>query len=69
MAGKFELAKSNNNKYFFRLKAGNGEKILGSEMYETKGRSRERHRIRKKRTPRTTHAMSGKTSANGSFFL
>ncbi|MEP7074161.1 MAG: YegP family protein [Acidobacteriota bacterium] len=36
MAGKFELAKSTNGKFFFRLKAGNGEKILGSEMYETK---------------------------------
>jgi uncharacterized protein YegP (UPF0339 family) len=36
MAGKFELAKSSNGKYFFRLKAGNGEKILGSEMYESK---------------------------------
>ena len=36
MAGKFELAKSANGKFFFRLKAGNGEKILGSEMYETK---------------------------------
>ena len=36
MAGKFELKKSTNGKFFFSLKAGNGEKILGSEMYETK---------------------------------
>lgn len=36
MAGKFELKKSTNGKFFFNLKAGNGEKILGSEMYETK---------------------------------
>jgi uncharacterized protein YegP (UPF0339 family) len=36
MAGKFELAKSTNGKFFFRLKAGNGEKILGSEMYDSK---------------------------------
>ena len=36
MAGKFELKKSTNGKFFFALKAGNGEKILGSEMYETK---------------------------------
>jgi uncharacterized protein YegP (UPF0339 family) len=36
MAGKFELKRSANGKFFFSLKAGNGEKILGSEMYETK---------------------------------
>jgi uncharacterized protein len=36
MAGKFELKKSTNGKFFFNLKAGNGEKILKSEMYETK---------------------------------
>jgi len=36
MAGKFELKKSTNGKFFFSLKAGNGERVLGSEMYETK---------------------------------
>ncbi len=36
MAGKFELKKSRNDKYFFSLLAGNGQKILASEMYETK---------------------------------
>ena len=36
MAGKFELNKSKNDKYFFSLLAGNGQKILGSEMYEAK---------------------------------
>lgn len=36
MAGKFELKMSSNWKYMFNLKAGNGEKILTSEMYETK---------------------------------
>ena len=36
MAGKFELKKSTNDKYFFSLLAGNGQTILGSEMYETK---------------------------------
>ena len=36
MAGKFELKKSRNDKYFFSLLAGNGQTILGSEMYETK---------------------------------
>jgi uncharacterized protein len=36
MAGKFELKKSKNEKYFFSLLAGNGQTILGSEMYEAK---------------------------------
>ena len=36
MAGKFELNKSTNDKYFFSLLAGNGQKILASEMYEAK---------------------------------
>ena len=36
MAGKFELKKSKNDKYFFSLLAGNGQKILASEMYETR---------------------------------
>ena len=36
MAGKFELKKSKNDKFFFNLLAGNGQIILSSEMYETK---------------------------------
>ncbi|MEO6973310.1 MAG: YegP family protein [Rhodoferax sp.] len=36
MAGKFELKKSKNDKYFFNLHAGNGQIILTSEMYESK---------------------------------
>ena len=36
MAGKFELKKSKNDKYFFSLLAGNGQVILTSEMYESK---------------------------------
>ena len=37
MAGKFELYKDASNEYRFRLKASNGEIILKSEGYETKG--------------------------------
>ena len=36
MAAKFELKKSNNNQFHFNLKAGNGEIILSSEMYNEK---------------------------------
>ncbi len=36
MAGKFELKKSKNDKYFFNLLASNGQIILTSEMYEAR---------------------------------
>lgn len=36
MAGKFELYLGAGGQYRFRLKAGNGEKILASEAYTTK---------------------------------
>ena len=37
MAGKFEIKQSTNGKFHFNLKAGNGQIILSSEMYETRG--------------------------------
>ena len=36
MAAKYDLKKSNNGKFMFNLKAGNGQVILTSEMYEAK---------------------------------
>lgn len=36
MAGKFVLKKSTSGKYHFVLKAGNGEIIATSEMYNSK---------------------------------
>ncbi|MET0753617.1 MAG: YegP family protein [Pyrinomonadaceae bacterium] len=36
MAGKFDLKKSTNGKFYFNLKAGNGQVILTGEMYESK---------------------------------
>ena len=36
MAGKYDLKKSSNGKFMFNLKAGNGQVILTSEMYEAK---------------------------------
>lgn len=36
MAAKFEIAKSTNGQFFFRLKAGNGEIILSGETYAAK---------------------------------
>lgn len=37
MAGKFEIKVSTNGKFHFNLKAGNGQIILSSEMYESRG--------------------------------
>ena len=36
MSGIFELGKSTNDKFMFNLKAGNGQVILTSQMYESK---------------------------------
>ncbi|HEX7833900.1 MAG TPA: YegP family protein [Pseudolysinimonas sp.] len=36
MAAKFEIKKSANGKFHFNLKAGNGEIIATSEMYNSK---------------------------------
>jgi len=36
MSGKFEITKSKNDKFLFNLKAGNGEIILTSQLYESK---------------------------------
>ena len=40
MAGKFELYKDANDKFRFRLKAGNGEIIAVGEAYDTKASAR-----------------------------
>jgi uncharacterized protein len=37
MPGKFELRKSSSGQYYFNLKATNGEPLLSSEMYVSKG--------------------------------
>lgn len=36
MAGKFELNTSANGKFYFNLKASNGQIILSSEMYDSR---------------------------------
>ena len=36
MAAKYDLLKSSNDKFYFNLKAANGEPILTSQMYTTK---------------------------------
>ncbi len=36
MAGKFELNSTSNGKFFFNLKAANGQVILSSQMYDSR---------------------------------
>ena len=36
MSAKFVISKSKNDKFLFNLKAGNGEVILSSQMYDAK---------------------------------
>ena len=36
MAAKFELKVAKNGQFFFNLKAGNGEVILTSQIYEAR---------------------------------
>jgi uncharacterized protein len=40
MAGKFVLSKATNGKSMFNLKAGNGQVILTSQMYESEASAR-----------------------------
>lgn len=64
MAGKFELKKSSNDKYYFNLKAGNGEVILSSEMYETKSSAENGIESVKKNAP-LDERYEKKTSSKG----
>jgi uncharacterized protein YegP (UPF0339 family) len=36
MSGKFELKAASDKQFYFHLKAGNGEKVLASELYTEK---------------------------------
>ena len=36
MAGKFEITQTKSGKFMFNLKAGNGQTILTSQLYDTK---------------------------------
>lgn len=68
MAGKFELKQSTNGKFHFNLKAGNGEIILSSEMYESKGAAENGIESVKKNAA-SDDSFERKTSANGAPFF
>jgi uncharacterized protein len=69
MAGKFELKKSDNGKYRFNLKAGNGEIILSSESYESKSGAEHGIESVKKNAPDDTHYDRRSSSGGDPYFV
>lgn len=68
MAGKFELYKDAGGEFRFRLKAGNGEKILASEGYKAKAGAENGIESVKKNAPNDAN-YERKTSKNGKFMF
>ena len=68
MAGKFELYSSPNGEYRFRLKAGNGETILGSEGYASKSGAESGIDSVKRNAP-DDGRYDRKTATNGSHYF
>jgi uncharacterized protein len=68
MAGKFELYKSTNGQFRFRLKAGNGEKILASEGYVYKSSAENGIQSVKTNAP-NDNRYDRRTASNGSRYF
>ncbi len=68
MAGKFEIFKDNGGEFRFRLKAGNGEKILASEGYKDKSGAESGIASVKKNAPDDAR-YERKASSNGKHFF
>ncbi|MEE2693090.1 MAG: YegP family protein [Pseudomonadota bacterium] len=68
MAGKFEIYKDNAGEYRFRLKAGNGEKILASEGYKAKSGA-ENGVASVKKNAAAVAQFEKKISSNGKHFF
>ena len=62
MAGKFVLSKAKNGKFHFSLKAGNGEIIATSQMYDTKGGCSQRDRVRQEERAKALRSTIRATS-------
>lgn len=69
MAGKFELYKSTNDQYRFRLKAGNGEPILSSEAYTSKSGAENGIQSVKTNAPNDARYERKLSSGNQPFFV
>src|SRR5689334_2285565 len=65
---KFEIFTGTNGQHYFRLKAGNGEKILGSEGYTTKTACQNGVESVKTNAPKDER-YEKKTSTNGKHFF
>lgn len=68
MSGWFELNKSSDGQFRFVLKAGNGESILTSELYTTKGAAENGIASVQANSPLDEH-YEKKVASNGKFFF
>ncbi len=68
MAGKFEIYKDKGGEFRFRLKAGNGEKILASEGYKEKSSAVNGVEAVRKNAPDDAR-YARKESSNGKHFF
>lgn len=68
MASKFTLFKGSNGQFYFNLKAGNGEKVLGSEGYSSKQGCEGGITSVKTNAPYDSR-YEKKTSTNGSYYF
>ena len=69
MAAKFELKRSDNGKYRFNLKAGNGEIILSSESYESKSGAENGIESVKKNAPEDARYDRRSSSGGDPYFV
>jgi len=65
---KFQIFVGTNNQYYFRLRAANGEIVLGSEGYTSKPGCRNGIKSVKKNAP-IDQRYRRKTSSNGKFYF
>lgn len=68
MASKFTIFKGSNGNYYFNLKAGNGEKVLGSEGYGSKSSCENGVSSVKENAPYDSR-YEKKTSTNGKYYF
>ena len=69
MAGKFELKKNTSGKFSFNLKAGNGEIILTSEVYEQKSSAQNGIESVKKHAPDDANYERKTSVSNQPYFV
>lgn len=69
MAGIFEIKKSKNGQFMFNLKAGNGQIILTSELYQEKASAQNGIESVKKNAAITAHFEERSTSNKEPYFV